>query len=126
MTKLRFFGICASMITILLYIITLLIIYLKFQLKNLIDVFKLKIVGASGFVITIYSIWVLSTIYMDIYLWHRRSIQKDQSARELEIYSRTEWGGEDAPIAGKKKWLVAYPIYLMVLILGWYSVIFLN
>ena len=104
----------------------LLVFHPQFRFQHLTEMFGEEITKTSGIVLSVYSIWVLSTIYVDIYLWHRKFNRKDQDAKEIEIYSRTEWGGEDAPIVGKQKWLIVYPAYLLIFAIGWYSVIFVN
>jgi len=108
----------------LLYVLALLIFCSSLKFSNILEVIPEKLIKTSSLVLSIYSAWVISTIYMDIYLWYFRKLRKDHKAVELMIHTKTELGREDIPVVGKHKWLLAYPGYLILSALGWYYLIY--
>lgn len=124
MSMFRLFCVCLSLLTVLAYVCVLLAFHPLLQVKGFLMLLREAFQQASAAVLVAYSAWTLSTIYMDIYLWFRRTLVKDKAAAELVIYSGTEGGGEDAPITKKQKWLVAYPFYVTMFLLAWYYVVY--
>lgn len=95
MKKLRFSCICLSVLTIFVYVVLLLIVRSSLRSCNFLDSLQKSFLQVLALVLAVYSAWIISTIYMDVYLWFRRNFKKDDRAIELLLYSGTEGGGED-------------------------------
>ena len=73
-------------------------------------------------VLSILSFVILSTLFVDITLWVRRTFLGDKSSLEIVIYPDITAGEKIEPVSSKQKWFVFYPGLIFLVSVGWYAI----
>ncbi len=123
MTRARVWCVCASLVTNLAYVLVLSGAHSQLCADDVFNVLQAIFFQPPAVALAGFTAWHLSAIYLDVYLWLRRKVQKDASAVELSMYAAAKGGGESSPVSRRRKWLLLYPFYVVFLALAWHFVL---
>jgi hypothetical protein len=115
---------CLSLLTTLVYVLALLSFRISLYSDIVLLLLEDTIMQASGAVMMVVSTWLLSRIYIDLYLLFLRIMRKNGAALELSIHSNDNAGGEDALVSRRQKWSFVYPFSMLLLAVGWYAIVY--
>ena len=120
----KLWSVTAVLLTILGYVMVILEVHSQLRPGGVLNVLWGVFSRTSALVLLVFTVWYLSPMYMDIYLWMRRNFLKDAGAVELVLYISNEFGGKDVPGSNRQKWLGFYPFSLVLFAIGWYFLVF--